>query len=345
VARADSVRAHHGSVSRVSLDGTTEPLFWSANLGASAAFAGPGRVVFVAAASRTHLREQRLDGGGERWLTQGHAVDRQPTYSPDGTRLLFSSNRSGNLDLWELELASGVLRRLTDEATEDWDPDYVGDGRRIVWSSRRSGHFEIWIANADGSAARQLTADGVDAENPTSSPDGRWITYTSLNPAHRGIWKIRDDGSQAQLLLAGDHGLAEISPDGRHVLYRTDPGPPRFGVEVIRLADGVRVPGFSVLRNAPPAQTRGVVQGRARWRPDGGAIAFVGPDDRSVSGIWLQDFAAGRDTAGSLHPLAGFDLAWGSESFDFSPDGGRLAIAVGEQTMSLVMAEGVSGMD
>ncbi|WP_410960638.1 TolB family protein, partial [Salmonella sp. SAL4357] len=74
-------------------------------------------------------------------------------YSPDGSRILFSSTRSGNLDLWEIETKSGALKRITEDSAEDWDPAYTRDGKKIIWSSSRSGHFEIWMTNTDGSGA------------------------------------------------------------------------------------------------------------------------------------------------------------------------------------------------
>ncbi len=344
IPRAHDVRSFHGAIVRLGLDGAARPLFSSLNVGPSVTIAAPGRIIFDAAAVRTNLHEHRLDGGGADWLTRGYVLDRQPRYSPDGRRVIFSSNRSGNLDLWELDRETRLLRRLTDAPQEDWDPAYVGDGSRIVWSSRRGGNMEIWTAAIDGSGARQVTRDGVDAENPSPSPDGKWLVYTSLNPTQRGIWKIRTDGSGAMNLVPGDHGLAEISPDGQYVLYRTDPGPTSFEINAVRLADGARVPGFRIARTVLPAQIRGVVQGRARWLPDGRAVAYVASDERNVPGIWVQDFVPGKDTSATARKLAGFDLPWGSESFAFSPDGQRMAIATGEQTTGLVIAEGVDGV-
>jgi|CXWL01.1.fsa_nt_gi Tol biopolymer transport system component len=348
--QVDNVRVYHGAMLELRPDGSSHPLFWSLNIGSAAAVGARGQVVFDAASVRTNLREHRLDGGGDRWLTRGYALDRQPRYGADGKRLLFSSNRSGNLDLWELALDTGALRRLTDSPAEDWDPAYVGAGEQIVWSSARSGNLEIWIAAADGSGARQVTHDGVDAENPTATPDGKWLVYVSLNPAHRGIWRIRPDGSEASNLVPGDCGLPEISPDGRYVLYRTVPASTGFGIEVVRLADGQRVPGFSVARKVTPGQGRGIVQGRARWLPDGSGIAFVaaapaGPEQSDVTGLWVQDFLPDRDTSDTLRPLTGFDLPWGVESFAFSADGRLLTMATGEQTTNLVMAESVAGVE
>jgi Tol biopolymer transport system component len=115
---------------------------------------GPGRVVIdqvsqtqnlgvwpLSAESRPASRAAPTSSGApERWLTRGASVDRQPVFSPDGKRLLFNSDRGGNLDLWQLEMDTGSVRRVTVAASEDWDPSYTGDGERILWSSNRSGN-------------------------------------------------------------------------------------------------------------------------------------------------------------------------------------------------------------
>ncbi|HEU5251097.1 MAG TPA: protein kinase, partial [Thermoanaerobaculia bacterium] len=139
---------------------------------------GPGRLVFDGGSRRENLL-QISTGGREtpperQWLTHGNSTDRQPVYSPDGEWVAFSSDRSGNLDLWAVSTKSGAIRRLTHDAADDWDPGFLPDGR-ILWSSNRSGPFEIWIAEGDGSGAKQLTNDGFGAQNPTATPDGSWV--------------------------------------------------------------------------------------------------------------------------------------------------------------------------
>lgn len=78
----------------------------------------------------------------------GQCRDRQPCYSPDGERVVFSSNRSGNLDLWEVSRKTGTVRRLTDDSADDWDPGFTRHGK-LIWSSNRFGAFEIWIADPE----------------------------------------------------------------------------------------------------------------------------------------------------------------------------------------------------
>ncbi len=322
--------------------GKAEKISWSADGSSLLDILGPGRLVYDTCSPRASLREVTLRSGGGRWLTRGNANDRQPAYSPDGEWVVFSSNRSGNLDLWELSTRTEVVRRLTEDDAEDWDPVFTDGGRRIVWSSNRTGHFEIWIAAADGSGARQLTRDGVDAENPTPTPDGAWIVYASTNPEKEGLWKIRPDGSAAARILPGNYAYPEVSPDGRYVVYAADYLTERVALRVADTGTGARVP-FEI-RIGVPTGKPGFALGRARWMPGGRAIAFIGQDEKGVNGVYVQDFTPGKNTAASRRPLAGFDAERTTESFGISPDGGHLTIASWEQLFSIMLAERVPGV-
>src|SRR5262249_34845709 len=149
--------------------GETRQVFSNTDITSVVDVLASGRVVFDAVRPSRNLRETdlRTKAGAmaERMLTRGMSHDRQPTYSPRGDAILFSSNRSGNLDLWRLSPATGALRQITDDPANDWDPAYSPDGQSIAWSSNRGGHQEIWMAYADGGQPRQISNDGDDAEN------------------------------------------------------------------------------------------------------------------------------------------------------------------------------------
>jgi len=96
-------------------------------------------------------------------LTDNRAFDGFPVWSPDGTQLLFSSDRSGNFELYTVEVAcirqpldcSAVTRRLTDQPARDISPSWSPDGRHIAFISGRA----VYVMNADGSHIRPMMDD------------------------------------------------------------------------------------------------------------------------------------------------------------------------------------------
>jgi Tol biopolymer transport system component len=310
---------------------------------------GPGRLLIGSRSPRQNFLEVPLAAGGGagagagsaaggtgRWLTRGSSVDRQPAYSPDGQWIIFSSNRSGNLDLWKLSTTTGALRRITEDAADDWDPAFTPDGKSIIWSTSRAGHFEIWICAADGTGARQLSSDGFDAENPTATPDGRWIVYNSGNPEKSGIWKVRPDGSEATRIVPGTWSTPEVSPDGTWVAFRTSLEP--RVLHVARIADG-EVQRFTI--EVPGSQ----FNARPRWMPDGRALAFTGTDGRGGRVIFAQAFAPAQDTSATRRPLAAFETGAVIESFGVAPDGRRAVVSAEERLDGLLLAEGLAGIE
>ncbi|HEX8617618.1 MAG TPA: protein kinase [Thermoanaerobaculia bacterium] len=338
--RAESVEAVVGSSAKVIRhhieDDRPEVIGWSSHNGAVLDVLADGQLVLDVRSPRDNLRE--LAPAGDRWITRGNSSDRQPVYSPDGKAVLFSSNRSGNLDLW-LSTTGGVVRRVTDDGAEDWDPAFTPDGSKILWSSGRSGNLEIWMANADGSEARQISQDGNDAENPTATKDG-WIIYNSFHPQKGGIWKVRQDGTQATQLVRGVTAMPEVSPDGQYVGYIADGRTTKSAIRVVRVADGKDV-GFAIPIVA--VNRTSAILGRMRWLPDSKSLAFLGQNAEGVNGIFVQDFAPGRDTTSTRRELGGFDRERFTESFGIAPNG-TITVAGWEQLFSLFSIEGVPGV-
>jgi hypothetical protein len=110
---------------------------------------------------------------------------------------------------------------------------------------------------------------------------------------------------------------------------------------VARVADGRPAP-FDI--RIPIRRPGAIRVGRARWTPDGRAIAFVGQDENGVYGIFEQDFVPGQDTSGTRRPVGGFDKQAETESFGISPDGSHIIVASWERLYSVVAADGVAGV-
>lgn len=84
--------------------------------------------------------------------TRGFASDFEPAWSPDGRTLAFTRrDRTGNYDIYSIDLRGGRARRLTDDPAEDSEPTWSPDGKRIAFVSDRESDYEIYVMDADGS--------------------------------------------------------------------------------------------------------------------------------------------------------------------------------------------------
>ncbi|MGH7341421.1 MAG: TolB family protein, partial [Candidatus Rokuibacteriota bacterium] len=178
--------------------------------------------------------------------------------------------------------------------------------------------------------------DGFDAENPTATADGQWVVYNSTNPSGSGIWKIRPDGTGATRLVPGTWSTPDVSPDGSHVVFRTGTVP--RAVWVARTTDG-QVVGSPI---ELPGDNR---NGRPRWAPDGRSLMFTGSDETGAFGIYAQEFPPGPETASTRRRVAGFVLDSPLETFGISPDGKRLVYSTVDQMDSLMLADGLRGVE
>ena len=308
--------------------------------GASISILGGDRLIFETFRQVQTIQELDAEDGALRTLSAAVSSDRQPSYSPDGTKALFTSNRSGNVDLFAHEFATGQLVQLTDHAASDWDGAYTPDGESILWSSDRGGSLEIWIADADGANPRQLTNHGANAENPTMTADGEWVIYSNGDPNATGLYKVRPDGTDATLLIAGNWTNPEVSHDGRFALFiENDAAGLVNTLGVVEVATG-EIVDFQIAVEYSP-ESPNVAYGRGRWMPGDEAIAFVGVDSDGETTLLIQDFIPGQDTTASRRKPLGADAAGVVESFGVSPDGKRFALASLRIVHVLKMAEGL----
>lgn len=322
-------------------DPLSETVLWTPAFGFVQDVLPDGRLVLEARSVRGNLLEASLrEPERRRLLTRGTLTDRQPVFSPDGTRLLFTSNRTGGWDVWQLDRGDGALRNLMGNQVDDWDPAFTSRGERILWSSNRSGEFAVFVSAADGSGVRRLTPPGLDAQNPSAAPDGAVVVFACAERAREGVWRIQGDGSEARRLVAGRAQLPEVSPDGTLVAYVTgDRG--RTLVRVVALSDGAAVP-FEIDVGPERATNRGV--GRLRWMPDGAAIAFVSPLPDERRAVAVQEFRPGADTTATRRLLLAPDPGTEVETFAISPDGGTVVAELVETVSNLLLATGVPGV-
>jgi Tol biopolymer transport system component len=177
------------------------------------------RLAYLAAApgAQADIRVAPIDvGPGDqsgllpRVVVASHpADDWGVAWSPDGQELAFTSNRSGNEEIWAVDprQEGAAPRQLTDDGAGDWVPAYYPDGSRIAFVSDRTGEPEIWSMARDGTDLRNLTNHPQHFDGNWSlswSPDGSTLAYGNASfqgPVSSG-W-VREDFAAAQALLFG----------------------------------------------------------------------------------------------------------------------------------------------
>ena len=153
--------------------------------------------------------------------------DSAPEFSPDGKRIAFMSNRSGNWEIWVCESDGSNPVQLTffrgpSVIFPRWSPD----GGRIAFESDAGGDgkFHIWVTSANGGMPQRITTDPASDGNPSWSRDGRWIYFDSHRTGEQQVWKIPDGGGDA-IQVTRDGGFASLeSPDGKFIYYTKELG-------------------------------------------------------------------------------------------------------------------------
>ena len=122
--------------------------------------------------SATWIEVSRLDGSVPRVLVPDVGSIRSLAWSPDGTRLVFAATPTDDfsLNIYLLDLASGVSTPLTAGPSLDFGPSWSPDGSSLVFSSDRDGDFEIYLMGADGRDVQPLTSDPLSNFDPAWRP-------------------------------------------------------------------------------------------------------------------------------------------------------------------------------
>ena len=265
-------------------------------------------------------------GPGFRKITSESGLEVDPSLSPDGRFVAYSSRSSGNWDIFRKSLDESGTTNLTEESyDDDTQPAFSPDGRRIAFRSERQGGG-IFLMSTDGDSPRRLSDFGY---GPAWSPDGMEIVCREgkAHPQNRSpksrLWVIDVESGEKRRITDADAVSPSWSPNGHRIAYAASrPGGQR-DLWSVPAGGGKPLP---ITDDAAPDSS-------PVWSPDGKLLYYVS-GRRGTARIWRVPVNEETGTVrGEPEPIptpsswiSGIDISW---------DGRYLVCASAVATMSL----------
>jgi Tol biopolymer transport system component len=186
-----------------------------------------------------------LNGKIVKQLTNSPYYDAEATISPDGKKMIYTSTKDGDIELYIMDLKTGAEKRITDMPGYDGGAWFSPDGTKLIWRASRPKteaevkeykdllaenlvaptNMEVWVANADGSNARQVTSYGQANWAPAFMPDSKRIIFASNHEYKRGfpfnLYTINEDGTNLTKISRdkGFDAFPMFSPNGKKIVF------------------------------------------------------------------------------------------------------------------------------
>lgn len=256
-------------------------------------------------------------------ITTDRSYELDPTFSKDGNKLFFASDRSGFLEIWAVPINGGGIQQITSNSalSADRAPNPSPDMSEVVFQSTRvTGVFNIWKISLGNRGLVQLTNNPYGSVTPKWSPDGKSIAYAALDVnKNEYVWTIGASGENPTQLGPGTE--PDWSPDGKRIVFSKKTKSNNYDIWIMN-ADGTNQ---EQLTTSEEKQETSPV-----WSPDGKRITYVvkysSQDYFSLnqgkistwfsvkSEVWLMDLQ-GRNTT-QLTAFQGINVfpAWSPDS-------------------------------
>jgi Tol biopolymer transport system component len=280
---------------------------------------GSGQIVFASSRSVVpQLYLIRADGTDLTQLTNMDNGACQPSWSPDGMRLVFISPCLGRGEFFEniynesslyVINADGTgLKQLTAAPGSDFEPAWSPDGKQIAFTSVRGGFRQIYSLDVESLAITLLTntTDAIESSQPYWSPDGTKIVYMAKRVGAYQIWSMDANGQEAVQLARSGQDLWDYlpawSPDGRTIFFSQR----RLGAFrpwLMRIDYGDPAQEARKMNFITPIED-------VQFSPDGFWIAYEGMDNEGNRDVYFMTITGSGRTRLTNDPKIDFDPAW-----------------------------------
>jgi Tol biopolymer transport system component/DNA-binding winged helix-turn-helix (wHTH) protein len=248
-------------------------------------------------------------------------------YTPSG-KLLFSSSKTGNEDIWSMNADGTDERQLTRNSFDDVSPIMSADGSLIFFASNRTGKLQIWKMNSDGSEQTQVTLDQGGSPLLVSR-DNRWLYYRAA--VHKIIKRVSVADGHDEVVFDKPTADGMLSPDGGRLAYseRTDNG---NVLRIASLTDG------TVVATYPYAEPDQNLVGLA-WSHNSQFLAYILADEpENTHKLWFQPLDQPKPKMiADLHEEQIFELS----GFALAPDDNSFALVRGSWNHDAVLIRGL----
>jgi Tol biopolymer transport system component len=246
-----------------------------------------GRIAFVNAAEDWDIWSLPIDAnraevkGDPVRIVSGLSRDLYPSVSADGRKLVYTSDRAGNNDIWLRDLESGKDTPVTVGPANEGRGVISPDGTKVVFGRREQGQVKVYLAEL-GRGTERLLLENIGLHMDWT-PDGKKILYYTTSPIR---WKTVDVETGEQRDLGLEHSQypvhsVRLSPDQNWVSFKLQ-GAPGIPIFLSRLVGGVAQDESQWI---PLGTTDG--GGQSWWAPDGNSLYYVSGQDEFIC-IWVQ---------------------------------------------------------
>jgi Tol biopolymer transport system component len=266
-------------------------------------------------------------------VTDGYGGDLDPSISPSGGRVVFSSSRTGARHLWTVRLDGADMRPLTSGSALDDRPAFSPDGSQIAFNSDREGRRGIWIIGTEGGTPRRV--GDVSATGALSwSPDGKRVVYAAGAGGWPGLWSVSVDNGQVQRIATPGAVSEPVWHPTRDLIAYMEPATSGPGYTRLSFVDSAGQPQYKTLPPAPAIST-GFSNGMPAWSPDGRRLAVVSQNANAAASIWIVD----PESATPFRKLVELPVGPRIRGLAWARDGSALVIGQHDTTSDIVLLD------